>query len=317
MPDRRADLHNHTTHSDGDATPTELVARAGELGLTALGVTDHDTVTGLPEALAAGRAQGVEIVCGMELTLSFTEAFFTGSLHLLLYFPELLMQRQDFLDATTNALALGRGDALVRARLEAVNRHFAPGAAEPLLPRPLLEQDIYAHGHQISRRHFALALQQLGFSDRAVMSRIIGNDSPAYIPSGAPMESLADYLGRFPFVRVLAHPAAGSFPGDSHYKEVLPPLQVVERLLPRFLALGLDGLEVSYPAHTEALMQRLESIRRELGLPLATGGSDSHDGKLRPLGARTVAYEVVERMGQLMASRAAAQSAGRESTPPS
>ena len=305
MPDQRVDLHNHTTHSDGDATPQELVARARELGLAALGVTDHDTIKGLPEALEAGRAQGVEIVCGMELTLSFTEAFFCGSLHLLLYFPERLLARQDFRRCTAETLALGRGDALVRARLERINEHFAPGAAEPLLPRPLLAEDIYAHGHQISRRHFALALQQMGFGDRATMSRIIGNDSPAYIPSGAPMESLSGYLRRFPFVRVLAHPAAGSFPGDSHYKEVLPPFETVERLLPQILAgVGLDGLEVRYPAHTEQWERRLEARCQELGLPLATGGSDTHDQKLRPLGTRTVPYAVVEQMRDLMEQRA-------------
>ena len=303
----RADLHNHTTHSDGDATPAELVARARELGLAALGVTDHDTIGGLPGALLAGRAQGVEIVCGMELTLNFTEPFFTGSLHLLLYFPEALLRRQDFQDRTVSTLSRGRGDALVRARLEAINQHFAPGAAEPLLPRPLLEQDIYAHGHQISRRHFALALKELGLTDRPTMSRIIGNHSPAYIPSGAPLETLADYLGSFPFVRVLAHPAAGSFPGDSHYKEVLPPFETVERLLPRFVALGLDGLEVRYPAHTEKWERRLEAKMAELGLPLATGGSDTHDQQLRPLGTRTVPYEVVEQMRQLMEQRTLAQ----------
>ena len=304
MPDQRVDLHNHTTHSDGDATPQELVARARELGLAALGVTDHDTIKGLPEALEAGRAQGVEIVCGMELTLSFTEAFFCGSLHLLLYFPERLLARQDFRRCTAETLALGRGDALVRARLAAINEHFAPGAAEPLLPRPLLEQDIFAHGHQISRRHFALALRELGLTDRPTMSRIIGNDSPAYIPSGAPLEALADYLAAFPFVRVLAHPAAGSFPGDSHYKEVLPPFEVVQLLLPQIRAVvGLDGLEVHYPAHTRQWVQKLTEQCSELGLPLATGGSDTHDQKLRPLGERTVSYEVLQQMRRLMTRR--------------
>ena len=304
MEQRRADLHNHTTFSDGDATPAQLVARARELGLAALGVTDHDTIEGLPHALAAGQQEGVEIVCGLELTLRFTEALFTGSLHLLLYFPDQLLQQAEFLRRTAQTLALGRGETLVSARVAAINHHFSPGAAEPLLPRPLREEDIYAHGHQISRRHFALALQQLGFSDRPTMARIIGNDSPAYIPSGAPLEALADYLAAFPFVRVLAHPAAGSFPGDSHYKEVLPPFEVVQLLLPQIRAVvGLDGLEVHYPAHTRQWVQKLTEQCSELGLPLATGGSDTHDQKLRPLGERTVSYEVVQQMRRLMTRR--------------
>lgn len=301
--DPRADLHNHTTHSDGDATPAELVARARVLGLAALAVTDHDTIAGLPDALAAGRREGVEIVCGLELTVSFAEPLLRGSLHMLLYLPEELLADQGFLDATAETLAGGRGKQLVRARLDAINECFAPGASEPLLPRPLTEQDIYAHGHQISRRHFALALRELGFTERAEMSRIIGNDSPAYIPSGAPLHTLTDYLARFPFARVLAHPAAGSFPGDSHYKEVLPPFEVVEQLLPRFLAAGLDGLEVSYPGHSRKWVERLEQKVAELGLPLATGGSDTHDDSLRPLGRRTVPLSVVHQLREVMARR--------------
>ncbi len=295
----RADLHNHTTCSDGDATPAALVARARVLGLAALGVTDHDTIAGLPDALAAGRREGVEIVCGLELTISFAEPLFRGSLHMLLYFDEALLQQPAFVDATAETLARGRGDRLVRARIDAINARFAPGAQEPLLPRPLTEADIFAHGQQISRRHFALALRDLGFADRAEMSRIIGNDSPAYIPSGAPLDTLTDYLAAFPFARVLAHPAAGSFPGDSHYKEVLPPFEVVEQLLPRFLAAGLNGLEVHYPGHTRHWVEVLEQKVAELDLPLATGGSDTHDADLRPLGRRTVPMSVVHQIREV------------------
>ena len=59
-----ADLHNHTTASDGEYTPTELIHKAAELGLEAIGVTDHDTLNGLDEALAAGAAVGLRVVPG-------------------------------------------------------------------------------------------------------------------------------------------------------------------------------------------------------------------------------------------------------------
>src|SRR5437660_617637 len=66
--DRTLDLHAHTTASDGDHSPTQLVQHAQEVGLTALAVTDHDTTAGVAEALEAGRRFGVEIIPGIELS---------------------------------------------------------------------------------------------------------------------------------------------------------------------------------------------------------------------------------------------------------
>ena len=243
MTEQRADLHNHTNYSDGEYTPDGLVARAAELGLAAVAITDHDTIEALPEGLVAGKTHGVDVVCGVEITVRFVEDFFRGSLHLLVYLPPELLEREDFMKETGELLALGRGQALNIARLEALNAHFGPGGVEPLLTEALEEKDLLEHGTRISRRHFAMALSQRGF-DKDTITHIIGNDSPAYVPSGMAIEALADYLPRWPqLVRVLAHPAAGSFPEDSHYKEVNPKWDVIERLLPSFLGLGLDGLE--------------------------------------------------------------------------
>ena len=283
-----ADLHNHTTHSDGELTPTALVRHAAELGLRGLAVTDHDTIDGLEEACAAGRAHGIQVVCGVEVSVRFVEPFFRGTLHLLLYFDEALLGDRSFRDQTAQTLGKGRGPALTTDRIGAINAQFAPTGRSPLLPRPLAEGDVYAHGERISRRHFALALGDLGLTDRAVVNRVLGNDSPAYIPSGVPMGALRGYLQAWPVVRILAHPAAGSYPGEGVYKEVLPPLETVERLLPGFLELGLDGLELCYPAHTPALRARVEALRQRHGLPLVTGGSDCHDTSARPLGVAGV-----------------------------
>ena len=63
------DLHTHTAFSDGSQTPTQLVEEAAAKGLTAIAVTDHDTVDGLPEAIAAGERLGVEVIPGVEINL--------------------------------------------------------------------------------------------------------------------------------------------------------------------------------------------------------------------------------------------------------
>lgn len=296
----QADLHNHTTCSDGELTPTELVKEGKKAGLAAIAITDHDTIEGLDEGLAAGRQEDLEVICGVEVTTRFVEPIFKGSLHLLLYFSRTLLEIPEFVSQTEKTLAKGRGLKLTTDRIEAINRHFAPGTDDALLPRPLTIDDIHRHGHRISRRHFALALSDMGL-EKEQISRAIGNDSPAYVPSGAPLEALEDYVTRWPLVRILAHPAAGSYPGDSFYKEVLPPYETVQRFLPQFQRLGLDGYEIYYPGHTSELIIRLEKDAADLGFALATGGSDCHDREMRPLAQQGVAYAVVEQMKALFA----------------
>jgi len=282
-----ADLHNHSTASDGEYTPAQLVSTAHGLGLKAIALTDHDTIAGVDEAKAAGHQIGLLVVPGVEVTLRFQRPFFVGSLHLLLYFSDDLLGDAAFRKALQEILSQGRGPALVEARVAAINREFGPQGRQPLLKRPLTAGEISSYSHNVTRRHFALALaEQHGIQDRAQVSAIIGNDSPAYLPSGIDMHLLHPLLAAFPVVRVLAHPAAGSFPGTSHYKEVLPPLEVVERLLPEFLdpdILGLDGLEVYYPGHTYRHRKLLLGWADRYGL-LVTGGSDCHDSVQRPLG---------------------------------
>src|SRR6266511_1930299 len=82
------DLHAHTTASDGSLTPSELVTLANETGLSALGVTDHDTVAGLPEATTAARAAGLTLVPGVELSVDYPH----GQFHLLGYFVDFTAQ---------------------------------------------------------------------------------------------------------------------------------------------------------------------------------------------------------------------------------
>jgi 3',5'-nucleoside bisphosphate phosphatase len=292
----QADLHNHTTCSDGEYDPAELVQAAVAAKLEAIAITDHDTVDGLEEAADAAERLPITFICGAEITVRFAEKIFRGSLHLLIYFSHELLSDPAFLKDTKITLEKGRGDALTEARIEAINRLFGPGVSESFLPRKLTMDDLQRHGHLISRRHFALALNDLGITDKSDVSGIIGNDSPAYIPSGVPMNSLRSYLARWPLVRILAHPAAGSFPGDSHYKEVLPPLETVETFMPEFLEAGLDGLELCYPGHTPELIDRLNALRKRLDLKLITGGSDCHDKSVRPLGVSGVSMPYAEQL---------------------
>ena len=284
-----ADLHNHSTASDGEYTPSELVLKAREIGLKAMALTDHDTIAGLDEAVSSGHKSGIKVIPGIEVSIRFRRPFFVGTLHLLLYFSEALLKDTGFRDDLSSIVSKGRGLTLVMDRIDAINSEFGPEGREPLLARPLSIDEITSQGDNITRRHFFMALSKNhDITDRGRIDRIIGNNSPAYISSGIDMNRLKPLIERYPVVKVLAHPAAGSFPGESHYNEVHPPIDVVERLLPELLApgiIGIDGIEVYYPAHTEELEEILFDWVRRYDL-LITGGSDCHDRENRPLGIK-------------------------------
>jgi hypothetical protein len=286
-----ADLHNHTTASDGEYTPTELVQHAADLGLAAVGVTDHDTLNGLDEALAAGESAGIRVVPGVEVSLRFKRPYFTGTLHYLLYIPYDLLDDAEFRGAAEAIFSQGRGGGLVRARVTAINAEFGPAGATPLLERDLTAEEIEALADNVTRRHFALALSTNHGLNKEQVNLLIGNDSRAYIPSGIDPATLTPLLRAYPqLVRVFAHPAAGSYPGESLYNEVLPPIEVVEILLPEFLddsLLGLDGLEVQYPGHVQEHRELMARWAEKYHL-IQTGGSDCHDRVNRPLGVAGV-----------------------------
>lgn len=289
-----ADLHNHTTASDGEYAPTELVNLAAELGLDAVGVTDHDTLNGLDEALAAGAAAGIRVVPGVEVSLRFKRDYFTGTLHYLLYIPVELLADAEFRAIAEGIFSQGRGGGLVRARVAAINAEFGPKGATPLLARDLTAEEIEALADNVTRRHFALALAENHGLDKPQINTLIGNDSRSYVPSGIDPATLTPLLLEYPeLVRVFAHPAAGSYPGESLYNEVLPPIEVVDILMPEFLdedLLGLDGLEVEYPGHIQEHRDLLRGWARRYEL-ITTGGSDCHDAVNRPLGVAGVSGE--------------------------
>ncbi|MBC8439807.1 MAG: PHP domain-containing protein [Deltaproteobacteria bacterium] len=279
-----ADLHNHTTASDGDFIPEQLVKRAKALGIKAIGITDHDTLEGLKNAVLAGEKYKIEVIPGVEVSIRFKRSFFTGTLHLLCYFKSARLLDDKFVKDFQNVLAQGRGGNLSRARVDEINKNFGPAGKTALLKRDLAFEDISAFSNNATRRHFALALKEFfGIMDMDIINTIIGNNSPAYLPSGIKLEEIIHFIRDNHILAVLAHPAAGSFTGKGHYKEVLPSLEIVKQILPEFIAAGIQGLEVYYPGHIKEHQELMKSWAEKYNL-LLTGGSDCHDGIERPVG---------------------------------
>lgn len=289
-----ADLHTHSTASDGKCSPTEVVRLAKTKGYKAVALTDHDTLSGLEEAGNAARDFEITIVPGIEISVSYKRSWFTGSLHVLLYFPQEYIINPDFVRDIEDILAGGRGYKLLSNRIIAINSLFGTqGSIKRVLKHELKADEIGRPAEAVTQRHFALALKQQHDLDDVTITTIITNTSPAYIPYGIELACLKPLLDKYHIVTALAHPAAGSFPGPGQYQEVLPPFETVVQLLPELIELGIGGLEVYYPGHTSALISQLRSIADNNKL-LVTGGSDFHDLKTRPMGTAGVTEEELD-----------------------
>ncbi len=293
-PEAPVDLHLHSTASDGAYPPAQVVRMAREKGLAALALTDHDTVDGIPEALAAGAELGIEVIPGVELGCDTP----FGELHLLGYWidphhPRLL--------ATLKGLREGRlhrGRAIVR-RLNELGVPLAWDRVQAL-----------AEDGPVGRPHIAQALVEGGFvADlQEAFDRYLADDAPAYVPRPrleptAAVELIREAGG----VPVLAHPSyLGERPEPDRWEETLAALL---ELLPALLAAGLEGIEAYYGTHTPEQIARFEAIAAEHGL-VPTGGTDFHGWPTReepPLGSAPVTYRTVQ---ALRARREKLQRAG-------
>ncbi|MDR1043937.1 MAG: PHP domain-containing protein [Candidatus Adiutrix sp.] len=243
------DLHSHSRASDGDLKPAELAARAREIGLAALALTDHDTVEGLEEFLAAGKALGLKALGGVEISLEHRGAF-----HLLGY---------DVLDGGGIPAALGE---LQKYRDERNRRMFnrLKALGYELSWERLLE---LSDGGQLGRPHFAAHLvERAYFDDRAqVFEELLAKGRPGYVDKIrlSQAEGLA-MLRAAGWAPVLAHPSS---------------LGLAAEDWPAFLAgladQGLAGLEVYHPRLSPDESRFFQSLARRFKLAV-TAGSDFH-----------------------------------------
>lgn len=241
------DLHTHSLRSDGALEPAELVQRAAANGVRIQALSDHDTLAGIGEAMAAGAAVGVRVIPATELN---TESEW-GDVHVLGYF---LDPADEVLEGRLRWLRENRG-----RRVELmVERLQALGYAISL--ERILEK---ARGGSLGRPHIASALFEAGYVSTydAAFDTLIAKGAPAYVERVGltPIEAV-ELVCAHGGVASLAHP--GSVTG-------------LEALLPLLVRAGLAGIECHYGRHTP------EYTAYCLGLAAAhdlvpTGGSDFH-----------------------------------------
>ena len=275
----RFDLQSHSTHSDGELAAEEVVRRAAEAGVELLALSDHDTVSGVSEALAAGARAGIRVIPAVEISSVDDGAAERRELHILGY----------GIDHEGEQLA----HKLVEFLADREQRTLRMAAALTELGFELDEAEISARraaGKPIGRPHVAAAvLAAPANASRLAQEEIddVGTLIRAYLIEGRPafrlretptvgqaIEAIHEAGG----VAVWAHP----FWDVSDVDEVLDSID-------RFRALGADGVEAFYITHTREQTELLAQRCAVLGL-LSTGSADFH-GPGNRLFSRFLAFE--------------------------
>ena len=246
-----SDLHMHTNRSDGSHDPADLVEYAGGRGVEVMAITDHDTMAGVPDAVAAGRAVGVRVIPGIELSIKVPH----GSMHLLGYFTEPAPE-------PLAGLIAGFGEKRVQRARDMVDRLNDMGVAVDW-------DDVLqgAAGAPLGRPHIAEALMRAGHvtERKEAFDLYLGDGRPAYVGSdGLDVEEGLDLVRASGGVPVLAHP----------YTLALDAAHL-DPFVGRLARAGLAGIEVHRPEYAPDQHAAYRQLASKYGL-VPSGGSDYH-----------------------------------------
>jgi predicted metal-dependent phosphoesterase TrpH len=274
----RADLHTHSTYSDGSLTPSELIERAVGRGLEVLALTDHDCADGIAEAMeAAQKHPRVLFIPGVELSTDLPRE----EVHVLGYFLD--WQNPRFQDRLAR---------LRRSRMERGQKMLTKLKHLGIDVSWQRVKEIAGDG-AVGRPHIALAMLEAGHisSLEEGFDRYLGRNGPAYVEREkiTPAEAV-QLVTETSGLPVLAHPR---------------DLQNIESLLVELKAAGLIGIEVYYQDYDHQAIERLLAIARQHDL-LPLGGSDFHGiggAHERDLGDIPLPFEPVEQLIALARQR--------------
>jgi len=272
----KADLHIHTTASDGNSTPAEIVKLAAEQKLDVISITDHDSIAGLEEAIAAADELEIEVIPGTEITASYGER----EAHLLAY-------GFDTVNADFLKLMMEHRKARVDRGKWILDKLSREG-----LDLDIDEVRAEANGSNIGRPHIASVLINKGYvaSFKEAFIRYLSNQQLGVIPS--------DYFAHHEVIETVK--AAGGATIIAH-----PGQMYSEQELEELVEAGVDGIEVVHPSHNYELQKKMEAFADKHNL-LSTGGSDFHGQSQdyqKYFGVVTISTEKVNRMKRMINQR--------------
>lgn len=271
-----AELHTHSTASDGQHDPVVLASMCREHGVELWSLTDHDTLSGCAEAARAAEAAGVEFLPGVEIS-----ARLDRSIHVLGYgldptdeeLEAFFTERRELRETRMERMVMRAVELGLGVTMEDVQRIAGDGN----LARPHLARALVARGH-------AESVQD-------AFDRYLDEGQPCYIPS--PYVSVPEaiaFIHEHGGVAVLAHP--GQYDRDE--------------AIAGWVELGLDGIEISHPAHSQEDRERYRAIAEEHGL-LMLESSDYHGEEVAPervFGVTQVPTGWIDALRERLAERA-------------
>ncbi len=245
------DLHTHSEESDGTDSPAELIRLANKAGLSAIALTDHDTLSGVEEARAAAGNAGPRLVAGVELSVDHDNV----KIHLLAY----------FLEPGAGPLQ----DRLAELREGRRRRNVEIVARLRDLGYDINEDDVAAQtaGEAVGRPHIADALAAKGL----IASRAQAFDG--LLSDGGAAYAQRQRLSARDAIQLAT--ASGAVTSVAHPYTIDMNASTYPALFAELGDAGLTGLEAFYPEHAPSLREHLAALATELGL-VATGGSDYH-----------------------------------------
>lgn len=252
------DLHTHTTASDGQYTPEELVYKAAEKNISVLAITDHDTISGLEEGAEACRKTGITFVPGIEINIQRPNCEFhllglglnlngiSESLNKLL--KELIESRHERNEFIVSKMR----SSGIKTTIEEIQAEFP----DQVLGRPHFASWLTNHNYVKNRQ--------------AAFDKFLARDRPWYVErTGADLDEAVKAIYESGGVPVIAHPLS-----------LYLSWSKIEPVLADFFERGVKGMECFHPGARVTECLRLQEIARKLGF-FVTAGSDFHGEKVR------------------------------------
>lgn len=257
MNDFRADLHCHTTCSDGSETPATVIQLAKEAGLSALSITDHDTVKAYEQAIPLAKEAGITLISGVE----FSTVLDNQSVHLLGYGFQIDHDAIQQLCAKHKDRRKNRNLAVI----ELLAKHGMPLDYQEVIDA--VPTEMASKERSIGRPHIAFAMIKKGYVQtiQEAFNKYLGDRCPCYVQGATfSVDETIDTIHQAKGIAVIAH----------------PHLIKNTSLLTQLLAKKLDGIECYYGNFMSHAHQRWVKIAKHRNW-IITGGSDFH-GKAKP-----------------------------------
>lgn len=248
---RKVDLHVHTNFSDGIYTPEEILNKAKDKNIACIAITDHDNVDAIDEAIEIGNSMNIEVIPGVELSTEMSGA----EVHMLGFFFD--RRNPDLLDYLKRYRKI-RLDRAVKI-VEKLNELDIPLSVDDVLSR--IKKNV-----SVGRPHVAYAMVALKFVDNyfEAFSKYLGDGKPAYVKKqNISPKAATDLIASAGGLTFVAHPGKTLKPDD----------------LVKLINIGIDGVEIIHPSHSERESSLLQSIAAQYFL-LESGGSDFHGGRI-------------------------------------